>query len=63
MSDIKLVYFNLRALGEPARLILHHAKADFKDERVQMEEWEALKPSKRGELRAETMKNFSYQNR
>uniref|UniRef100_A0AC34FF63 Glutathione S-transferase n=1 Tax=Panagrolaimus sp. ES5 TaxID=591445 RepID=A0AC34FF63_9BILA len=44
MSDIKLTYFNLRGLGEPARLILRHAKVDFKDERLTHEDWPKLKP-------------------
>uniref|UniRef100_A0A914PHA2 glutathione transferase n=1 Tax=Panagrolaimus davidi TaxID=227884 RepID=A0A914PHA2_9BILA len=44
MPEIKLVYFNVRGLGECARLILRHAKVDFKDEQVTHEQWPEVKP-------------------
>jgi len=31
--------------GEPIRLLLNHAGADFKDERLTSEEWPRIKPN------------------
>uniref|UniRef100_A0AC35FQ06 Glutathione S-transferase n=1 Tax=Panagrolaimus sp. PS1159 TaxID=55785 RepID=A0AC35FQ06_9BILA len=51
MPEIKLVYFNVRGLGECARLILRHANVDFKDEQVTHEQWPELKSkTKTGKL-------------
>ena len=35
MTELKLTYFNLRARGETARLILNYAGVDFEDDRVE----------------------------
>ena len=35
MSEIKLTYFNIRARGETARLILAYAGIDYEDERIE----------------------------
>jgi glutathione S-transferase len=45
MVQYKLTYFDLRALGEPARLILHYAKQPFDDVRITHADWPKLKPS------------------
>uniref|UniRef100_A0AC34FY38 Glutathione S-transferase n=1 Tax=Panagrolaimus sp. ES5 TaxID=591445 RepID=A0AC34FY38_9BILA len=51
MPEIKLVYFDLRGLGEPARLILTYAKVDFKEDRISMDQWPELKSkTKTGKL-------------
>uniref|UniRef100_A0AC35FJA4 Glutathione S-transferase n=1 Tax=Panagrolaimus sp. PS1159 TaxID=55785 RepID=A0AC35FJA4_9BILA len=51
MLEIILVYFNCRGLGECARLILHYAKVDFKNERITAEQWPELMPkTKTGKL-------------
>ena len=44
----KLFYLKKRGMGraELARLILAYAEADYEDCRMDMEEWEELKPSK-----------------
>lgn len=41
---IKLTYFNLKALGEPSRLLLSAANVEFEDVRVDFKDWPALKP-------------------
>ena len=46
MSDIKLVYFNLRGRAEAARFTLAQAGVDYEDVRVTREEWVKLKPGK-----------------
>ena len=46
MSEIKLVYFDLRARGEPIRLVLETAGKKYEDVRLSFEEWPAEKPSK-----------------
>lgn len=45
MSGVKLTYFNLKALGEPIRWLLHYGKISFEDCRIEFEQWPALKPS------------------
>ncbi|XP_076469089.1 glutathione S-transferase-like [Babylonia areolata] len=45
MSDIKLVYFNLRARGEPIRLVLEAAGKKYEDVRLSFEQWPAEKPN------------------
>ncbi|KAL8583463.1 hypothetical protein ACOMHN_044821 [Nucella lapillus] len=39
MSEIKVVYFDLRARGEPIRLVLEAAGKKYEDVRVSFEEW------------------------
>lgn len=45
MADIKLVYFNLQARGEPVRLILAAAGQKYEDVRISFEDWPKEKPS------------------
>lgn len=49
-SKYKLTYYNLRARGEPIRLVLAYAGVDYEDVRIpfdlKSEEWLALKHSK-----------------
>jgi hypothetical protein len=42
----KLTYFNLKALGEPIRLLLSYGGVEFEDHRIEKEEWAQLKPCK-----------------
>ena len=46
MGKLKLIYFNGRGRGEPARLILAQAGVEYDDERIEFEDWPALKESK-----------------
>jgi glutathione S-transferase len=41
----KLTYFNVRAVAEPIRLLLAHAKIEYEDDRVEGSDWPALKPT------------------
>lgn len=41
-----LTYFNIKALGEPIRLLLSYGKIDFEDRRIEKEDWPKVKPSK-----------------
>lgn len=41
----KLSYFNVKALGEPIRLIFAYGGIEYEDIRVTQEEWAVLKPS------------------
>ena len=43
MSNYKLVYFNLRARAELARMIFHAAGQPFEDVRYERSEWPAHK--------------------
>ncbi|VDK20391.1 unnamed protein product [Anisakis simplex] len=45
MPTYKLTYFDIRGLGEGARLIFHQAGVQFEDHRVKKEDWPALKPT------------------
>lgn len=45
MPSYKVIYFNVKALAEPMRMILSYGKIDFEDERIERENWPALKPS------------------
>ena len=50
MPTVKLTYFNLRARGEPARILLAYAEIDYEDNRLPApwddpEPWAALKPT------------------
>ncbi|VDD89933.1 unnamed protein product [Enterobius vermicularis] len=44
MPQYKLVYFNLRGLGEGARLLFHYAGVPFQDVRIPLEQWKDIKP-------------------
>lgn len=46
MPNYKLTYFNVKALGEPSRLLMSYGNIDFEDVRVSDEEWPKVKPSK-----------------
>ena len=48
MPKFTLHYFGLYARGEPIRMILDHAKADWEDHRIGFEEWPSLKPTMPG---------------
>ncbi len=45
MSALKLYYFDIYARGEPIRLLLTHAKANWEDVRLNKESFEELKNS------------------
>lgn len=42
----KLFYFNIKALGEPIRMMLSYGNIEFEDHRLDQEQWAKLKPSK-----------------
>jgi len=39
MPELKLIYFNIRGLGELPRLIMHYADVQFEDTRLDREQW------------------------
>lgn len=45
MVAYKLVYFNVRGLGEPIRIIFQYAGVDFEDKKLTFEEFPAYKQS------------------
>ncbi|XP_045451696.1 glutathione S-transferase 2-like [Melitaea cinxia] len=45
MPKVVFYYFNVKSLGEGARMMLTYADQEFEDRRVSDEEWPALKPS------------------
>lgn len=45
MSSYKLIYFNGKGRGEPARLLFAFAGIEYEDCRVAGEEWQKLKPT------------------
>ena len=45
MADIKLTYFDGRGRAEISRLILNYARVKFTDDRLQREQFAAMKPS------------------
>ena len=42
----KINYFTFKGLGEPVRFMLAYGNVEFVDNRVEFEDWPALKPSK-----------------
>ncbi|XP_067684553.1 probable glutathione S-transferase 6 [Haliotis asinina] len=44
MSTYKLIYFDIRAKAELARLMFAYQGQEYEDSRISMEEWPALKP-------------------
>lgn len=45
MSNIKITYFNIEGLAEPLRLTLKLAGQKFEDNRIEFQDWPALKPT------------------
>lgn len=45
-ASYKLTYFNVRALGEPARLLLSYSRTNFEDNRITDEDWPNFKDCK-----------------
>ncbi|XP_046392078.1 glutathione S-transferase-like [Ischnura elegans] len=43
--DYKLTYFNGRGLAEPIRLLFAYARVDYKDVRIEKEQWMSVKPT------------------
>ena len=43
MSKVKLTYFDVRARGELARLVMAAANKPYEDNRITFEEWPKLK--------------------
>lgn len=41
----KLTYFNIRGLAEPIRFLLAYGGIEYEDNRIEREEWPALKES------------------
>jgi glutathione S-transferase len=42
----KLIYFSVKALGEPIRFLLSYGGVEFEDYRLEEEQWPQLKPCK-----------------
>ncbi|XP_065353112.1 glutathione S-transferase-like [Cloeon dipterum] len=45
MAPVKLIYFDVTALGEPIRYILHYSDTEFEDERLTSEQFGPRKPT------------------
>lgn len=45
MSKIVVNYFQIRARGEPIRMVLRAAGVDFEDHRVSFADWPSVKPT------------------
>lgn len=45
MPEVKVYYFQVKALGEPIRLLLAYGGQEFEDIRLTQADWSALKPS------------------
>lgn len=50
MSPVKLIYFNVTALGEPIRYLLSYGGVEFEDERHTLESFQPLKDSELSRL-------------
>ena len=46
MPQLKLIYLNVRGLGEVPRLVMHYADADYEDVRLDREQWMEMKSRK-----------------
>lgn len=44
MAKYKLIYFDIPARAEVARILFHYAGEKFEDKRVTQEEWAKMKP-------------------
>jgi hypothetical protein len=68
MATYKLTYFNLKALGEPIRFLLHYGKIEFEEVRIEIEDWPNYKACETTQIEFQkfffdTMSFFSYANR
>ncbi|XP_062560800.1 glutathione S-transferase-like [Armigeres subalbatus] len=45
MPEYKLSYFNVKALGEPLRLLMSYGNLPFEDIRIEFEDWPTVKPT------------------
>lgn len=45
MPEVKVYYFQIKALGEPIRLLLAYGGQEFEDIRLTQADWSALKPT------------------
>jgi hypothetical protein len=43
LNEIRLVYFNIRGLAEPARWMMKIAGIEFIDERISLDAWEVTR--------------------
>ena len=43
MPQLKLIYLNVRGLGELPRLVMHYADVEFEDMRLDREQWMEMK--------------------
>lgn len=48
MSKPVIVYFNARGRAEVSRWLLAQAGVEYEDKRLDMADWQALKPGERG---------------
>ena len=48
--SLQLVYFNAYGRAEPIRMLLHHAKVEFEDVRIEKEDWPKYKQDHIGQL-------------
>lgn len=46
MTEYKLTYFNVMGLSEPIRFLLSYGGFQFKDVRIERDEWPNMKQSK-----------------
>uniref|UniRef100_A0A7E4ZSA7 glutathione transferase n=1 Tax=Panagrellus redivivus TaxID=6233 RepID=A0A7E4ZSA7_PANRE len=45
MAPVKYTYFDVRGIGETARILLKYGKIDFEDVRIKKEDWPEIKPT------------------